>query len=130
MEVLEKENRRGGDTSIKIDIPISGLEEREKGAVEVVVRTPTGGQLSFSSAVNSNLNNGLREISAMLDLGPRHAEGEYMITHISTKEDYSSAVDVYRGLSLVEGGQRTHEARLLERGIRATLKVSPPPSGA
>ena len=125
MEVLKGKNKVGGDTSIKIDIPIEGLD-KGKGSIDVIVRTPTGNRLSFSAP----LDKGSRTVSAELNLPPHHAEGEYKITHISTTENYGDAVNHrinHRGLKLYDGGKRVHEARLLERKIKTTLKISTPP---
>lgn len=125
MKVLKGENKRGDDTSIKIDIPIEGLD-KGKGRADIVVRSPTGDRLS----VSVSLAEGSRRASAVLHLPPRHAEGEYMITHISTTENYRDNVNRrinHEGLQLREGGKRVHETRLLERKIRTTLEISTPP---
>ena len=128
MRVLKGENKRGGDTSIKIDIPIEGLD-RGDGKIEFIVRTPTGDRRSYFASLNST-HDGSTDVSVLMHLPPRHAEGEYMITHITTTEDYSSAVNRridHRGLNLREGVKSVHRERLLERKIRTTLEISTPP---
>ena len=129
MEVLKGKNKNGKDTtSIKINVPIEGLDKGAQGHVEVIVRTPTGFKIAVSEDLTSHFDDSQNVVSDWLNLGSNPAEGEYMITHISTTEYYSPTLnDSYSGLDLYAGGnQRTHESRLLERGIRTTLKVSPP----
>ena len=128
MEVLKGENTKGGDTSIDINIPIEGLD-KGKGSLKVIIRTPTGNRMSLFASLSSNPHDGFKNVSGVLQLPPQHAEGEYMITHITTTEDFSSAINRrinHRGLVLHKGGVRVHEERLLERKIRTTLTVSTP----
>ena len=150
MEVVDQANSRGGNKSIKISIPIEDLDQAT-GEVDIIVRTPTGGYMSVSTRYlfdpyqgkykifarspdeghtvvleSSHPDEGSQNMSVWLHLGPRHAEGEYRLTHISTMEDYSRVVDKHRGLRLLEGKQRRYEARLRERQIRLTLTISPP----
>ena len=132
MEVLKGENKKGGDTSIKVNVPIEGLDEGS-GMIVVIVRTPIGDKMSFSSGFESHFHDSGQNVSAVLNLGPRHTEGEYMITHISTMESYASSVNNrinHSGLRLEAGGYRKHEERLLERGVRTTLSISIPHSNS
>ena len=126
MEVVKQDNRRGGDTTITADIPIEGLNKGD-GWVKIILKTPTGDFMSVSSELEPNPK-GFHSLQALFHLGPNHAEGEYLITQITTSEDYSNALKNrinHRGLSLYKGGYRRQKARLLERGIRTTVKVNP-----
>ena len=129
MNVIKGPNRKGGDTSIKIDIPITDLDEGN-GFVKVTMRTPTGEKFSFDASLWSNPRDGSRHLEALLQLKPRHAEGEYMITHIYTVEDYTNVFNNsinHDGLRLVRGARREKKTNLLERTIKTTLSVSAPP---
>ena len=129
LEVLKESNRKGGNTSIRAKIPVTGLD-RGRGHIDVIMRTPTGHKIRYSSFIKSNPNDDTRYIEAVFDLKPYHTAGEYMITYMSMSEDYSDALNTRvnsTGSTLYRGARQFHEANLIHRGIRKTLTISTPP---
>ena len=129
LKVLKRSNRKGGDTSLLVTMPVEGIEPGRDVKYHIKIRTPDGTVLSkrnwWITAARRILRedeNGDHYISVQFDLKPHHLEGEYMLSYVSLREKYPMRIP---GL-WVWGNEQEIEDRLIERGIKATVHITAP----
>ncbi|MEQ1722677.1 MAG: putative zinc-binding metallopeptidase [Pseudobdellovibrio sp.] len=121
LSVEKGDNDKGGDTSIKFDLPITmNSLDHDDFYIYVTVRGPSGKSLGHSVSKNdSKVVNG--KLSFKFPLYTNQEKGEYIVESFSVSTDFKAP----RSLAFVldNGAAASVQIKLSERGIKKSFKI-------
>ncbi|MEC7983712.1 MAG: hypothetical protein VX278_01030 [Myxococcota bacterium] len=115
-------NRVGGEKSILLHVPISGIDNGQLNA-HIYMTAPSGKSLAWYITPHSE---GIKKSGDMytieLPLDPHHEKGLYILDEIDFVEDYGLS-DYHSDQIVFRSHNHQYKVRFKERGIRKTVTV-------